>query len=238
MNVILDIGNSVAKVTVFDERKPIARRLLTDSAKETFREILSSSGVTDGAFSCVGNDPNGLIDVLLEIVPNALRLSGLTPVPLAVDYLTPETLGADRLAASVGASTVCPKSDLLIIDIGTCITYDYVTASGRYSGGNISPGIGMRLRSLHRDTAALPLVSAKGDFSTTGRNTETAIRAGVLLGIRREIEGTIQAFKQACPPGKTFLTGGGSSYFPDLTVDFRYDNLVETGLNTILLYNR
>lgn len=238
MNLILDIGNSVAKITVFDQGTVVVRRQISERDEVLLNHYFKLFAITDAAYSCVGEDPLGLAENLKKCRPNALHVIGTTPTPLIVKYDTPETLGSDRLAASVGAATITPGRDLLIIDIGTCVTYDYVTADGLYLGGNISPRVGMRLRSLHSGTATLPLVSAEGRTSIIGKDTETAIRGGVICGILHEIEGYIRDFRTSHPQGKVFLTGGSAYLFPELQADERREDLVDTGLNTILLYNR
>ena len=154
------------------------------------------------------------------------------------DYASPETLGADRLAAAVGAAYCCKGHDLLIVDAGTCITYDYVSAEGHYLGGNISPGLGMRLRALHEQTARLPLVNADGEIERIGSNTINAIRAGVLQGVDYEITGYIRTMMRRKPDARIFLTGGNGYRFAQETEVERNDALVEIGLNCILQYQQ
>ena len=105
--------------------------------------------------------------------------SGVTPVPVSIGYNTPLTLGTDRLAAVVGANDCSPGKDILVIDIGTCVTYDLISSSAEYLGGNISPGPTMRLKALHEYTSRLPLVERRGEAPLVGYSTETAIRSGV-----------------------------------------------------------
>ena len=119
------------------------------------------------------------------------QLTADTPVPIRNAYASPATLGMDRLAAAVGAWSLKPDHDLLVVDAGTAVTFDFVSADGTYKGGNIAPGISLRLKSLHEHTGALPLVSAQGDAPQFGRDTETAIRSGVINGLRHELDGYI-----------------------------------------------
>ena len=134
--------------------------------------------------------------------------SGKTPVPVVSSYKTPLTLGADRLAAVVGANWLQPDADVLVIDIGTCITFDFINAAGVYEGGNISLGPTMRLRALHEFTARLPLVERKGETTLLGQTTETSIRNGVVFGIKYEIEGYIKQMLEKHPRLFVYLTGG------------------------------
>ncbi|MBQ5722460.1 MAG: type III pantothenate kinase, partial [Bacteroidaceae bacterium] len=162
-----------------------------------------------------------------------------TPVPITNRYRSPKTLGADRLAAAVGARSLKPGKDLLIIDAGTCITYEVIDAKGNYWGGNIAPGMQMRLRALNEFTAKLPLVSAEGNVPGMGYDTETAIRSGVLRGMKYEIEGYIRSMRSKYPKLLVFLTGGDKINF-DATIKsiiFADKFIVPRGLNKILDYN-
>lgn len=168
-----------------------------------------------------------------------LRFSSDTPVPISNRYRTPETLGRDRLAAVIGASSLKPGKDLLIIDAGTCITYEVIDARGNYWGGNIAPGMQMRLRALHEFTARLPLVEAEGEVPGMGYDTETAIRSGVLRGMKYEIEGYIKSMRSKFPHLLVFLTGGNNiSFDSNITSSIFTDRfIVPRGLNKILDYN-
>ena len=126
---------------------------------------------------------------------------------------------------------------MLIIDIGTCLTFDRVSADGRYLGGNISPGLGIRFRALHEQTAALPLVTAEETAPQWGTDTVSAIRAGVMTGTEWEIEGCIRAFRKEFPDAPVFLTGGNARKFCHGIPVERQEALVETGLNEILLHH-
>lgn len=168
-----------------------------------------------------------------------LRFTPDTPVPITNHYRTPRTLGSDRVAAVIGASSLKPGQDLLIIDAGTCITYEVIDAQGNYWGGNIAPGMQMRLRALHEFTARLPLVEAEGEVPGMGYDTETAIRSGVLRGMKYEIEGYIKSMKAKYPHLLVFLTGGNRINFnTDITSIIYADKyIVPRGLNKILDYN-
>ncbi|MBQ4367097.1 MAG: type III pantothenate kinase [Muribaculaceae bacterium] len=172
-----------------------------------------------------------------------LRLSHTTPLPIALGYLTPETLGRDRIATAVGAWTVAqrlaPGSDMLIIDAGTAVTYDLVTGAGRFVGGNISPGLEMRFKALHEHTGNLPLVSSNGAMPVVGYDTDTAIRSGVALGLLGEIRSHIADIRLSHPNLLVFVTGGDGKFLRNnLKSDFIYlENLLAEGLNRIFLYN-
>ena len=168
-----------------------------------------------------------------------LYLGADTPLPVENLYETPRTLGYDRMAAVVGANALCPGRDLLVIDAGTCITYEFIDASGRYHGGNISPGLQMRFKALHQFTGRLPQVQAEGRLLPLGKDTDTAIRSGVLQGMEYEISGYIQTMKHKYPELLVFLTGGNEFSFDTnlKNIIFADKFLVLKGLNRILNYN-
>lgn len=173
-----------------------------------------------------------------------LYLDGETPIPIINRYNTPQTLGTDRLAAVIGAYAEGKRrtgihAPILVIDLGTAITYDFITAEGEYLGGNISPGIDMRLRALNAFTDKLPLVSHQGECPPVGHSTETAIRSGVINGVKHEIHGTIQHFLVKYPQLLIFLTGGDAIDFDEPLKKriFADKFLVIKGLDQILKYN-
>jgi len=167
------------------------------------------------------------------------QLTADTPIPIQNSYSSPRSLGMDRLAAAVGAWSMKPGHNLLVVDAGTAVTYDFVSADGIYEGGNITPGIELRLKSLHNHTGALPLVSAKGDIPMLGHDTETAIRSGVINGIRKELEGYINELSSIYPSVLVFLTGGDAGFFEikAKSTIFAVPDLVLRGLARITQFN-
>ena len=192
------------------------------------------------------------MDEISKLQCPVIRFDKSTPLPLEVNYRTPGTLGSDRiaaavgawgeapgrnrLAAAVGAASEAPGQNLLVIDAGSAITIDFVGKDGKYNGGNIAPGIKMRLRALHEYTSRLPMVDKEGDTPTIGYDTETAIRSGVLNGICHEIEGYINEFKQKYCDVLVFLTGGDEKPLKNRIKNciFADKYLVAKGLNRIL----
>jgi type III pantothenate kinase len=238
MNLIVDIGNSTAKAAVFKDGEMVLRKRLNANLEDGIAMIVEEFDIDACAYSSVGKARLEVDEAIKHMVPEVFHVTGETATPLICDYLTPETLGADRLAAAVGAAYCCPGHDLLIVDAGTCITYDYVSASGHYLGGNISLGMGMRLRALHEQTARLPLVSAEGEAPFIGRNTQQAIRTGVIRGMDYEIKSYIRDMRQQYADARVFLTGGNGYRFAQEYEVERNDALVEIGLNCILEYQR
>lgn len=235
MKLAVDIGNSSAKAALFDGERLVKRVRFGADFESQLAAMAKGVEIEACAFAAVGARSRQATDCLGKIAPRVLEVTGETPTPLVCDYLTPRTLGADRLAAAVGAASCQSGKPLLIVDAGTCVTYDFVSADGHYLGGNISPGLGMRLRVLHAQTAALPLVEAEGELPPAGHDTETAVRAGVIRGMEFEIKGYIRSFRQHHPDGSVFVTGGnGHRFAQGIDGVERNDALVEIGLNRIL----
>ncbi len=164
-------------------------------------------------------------------------MDGNTPLPIQNLYSTPQTLGTDRISSAIGAyyETGCNNA-VLCIDSGTALTYDIINAQGQYLGGNISPGMNMRFKSLNAFTSRLPLVGPSNERTDIGISTETAIRNGVMNGISYEIQGYISHFRKIYPDLKVFFTGGDAENFVDKSKNYIFAdrNLVLKGLNIIL----
>ncbi len=240
MNLIIDIGNTWAKLVAFDGNTPMEEIKTPNDTLEHLPDFTKKHAFKRGIVSTVfgitpeaGSRLKQLDFPLLYFNPN-------TPTPIINDYRTPETLGADRLAAAVGAFTQHPGHDILIVDAGTCITYEFIDRNGHYKGGFISPGLQMRLKSLNTFTARLPLVGSEGENPETGYDTETSIRAGVIQGMKYEIEGHIRHFLEKSPSLLVFLTGGDVFDFDGKikNIIFADKYIVPKGLNRILAYNQ
>jgi len=240
VNLIIDIGNTCIKLVAFDGGKVVDERRSDKNDVASLKDFCNRYPFADGIFSAVSDISDEYRTALQSLPFRMLELrSGVTRVPIKNMYATPETLGTDRLAAVVGANMLQPGHDLLIIDIGTCVTFDFVNSKGEYLGGNISPGPSMRLRALNDYTARLPLVSRKGDTPDVGNDTETAIRSGVINGVKYEIEGYIRFFLAKYPQLFVYLTGGvhlNLEFSKNLPI-FADDFIVPKGLNRILEYN-
>ena len=177
-------------------------------------------------------------DLLRKCGMEVLEMTSLTPVPIGNDYLSPATLGVDRLAAAVGAVDVLGYRDCLIVDFGTAITIDLVE-NGVFRGGNISPGVRTRFRALHDYTSRLPQCEATDEILLLGRTTQQAIEQGVMEGITHEIEGYIRAFSLKNDKLTLIFTGGDANFFVKRIKNaiFAKCDLVLCGLNRILEYN-
>lgn len=239
MNLIIDIGNTVAKLAVFEQGEPLEVIRCCNQTLDKLPMLCQKYPIRRGIVSSVVTLSDTVLQQLAHWDFPIIRLTHETPVPIKNLYKTPQTLGADRLAAVIGANAIQPNRDLLIIDAGTCITFDFIDRHGQYHGGNISPGMEMRLKSLHAFTNKLPEVKADGKIPSYGDTTETAIRAGVYHGITFEIAGYISQLQKNYPQLLVFLTGGDKfSFDTNLKSSIFADSfLVLKGLNRILEYN-
>ena len=221
MNLIIDIGNTVAKCVVFDGNDVAEHQLADNRTLDGLVQLAVRTRPQRAILSSVV-PLNSDMRRRLALLPCPLtELTHATPVPIRNGYRTPQTLGSDRLAAVVGAASLKPGKDLLVVDAGTCITYDLIDATGLYHGGNIAPGLHMRLAAMHHYTGKLPLVGAEGETPLTGYDTQTAIRSGVLRGMKYEIEGYIHSMRRKFPELVIFLTGGDKIKF-----DVRVKNII------------
>ncbi|OYP57744.1 hypothetical protein CIK99_05835 [Prevotella sp. P5-92] len=240
MKLTIDIGNTCAKLAVFDGKDIIDSIIVEHDQPFRIAPFCQRHDIDGGIWSTVKDLTADFCDSITSLPFPMLQLvPGVTAVPVEVCYSTPLTLGPDRLAAIVGAWSLHRGHDIMVIDIGTCITYDLVTSSGQYLGGNISPGPKMRFRALNTFTSRLPLLTRQGDTPTVGYDTATAIRSGVIHGIRHEIEGYISEIKSKYPNLLVYLTGGVDIdlHNSEKMCTFADKFLVHRGLNTILLHN-
>ena len=241
MNLIIDIGNTVAKVAVFNlDGSIIDIQYYSNQTLDGICELCRNYSIERGIVASVIYLTEAVERKLKTFTFPVLMMDSSTLLPIKILYKTPHTLGYDRIAGIVGASTEHPNKDILVIDAGTAITYDFVDAKGLFWGGNISPGIRMRFQALHSFTGKLPLVAAAGEVVPLGQSTEEAIRSGVLRGIEFEMLGYIQEMQKKYPDLLVFLTGGNNfSFETKLKSSIFADRfLVIKGLNRILNYNR
>jgi type III pantothenate kinase len=239
MNLVIDTGNTFTKLALFQGREMLAFSSFEGvDAKNIINFCESELNIKNAILSTV-KEYSSEIDTYLSQRYNTVFFSHTTSVPVVNKYSTPETLGKDRLAAVVGAEYLIPACNALVIDAGTAITYDLVTASGEYMGGSISPGIAMRYKALHTYTSRLPLLDYYDDAQLTGYDTSTSIHSGVLNGAIAEMEGIIRSYQLLYPDLKIILTGGDHNYFDKrLKIKtFAAPNLVLEGLNLILNFN-
>lgn len=235
MNLVVDYGNSSAKVAIFDQHE--LKEKHTFGQQDDLKNFLSNSTAENFIISSVTADAEDISQSSKAI--NKFILSHTLPLPVKILYATPQTLGVDRLAASCGAVELFPEKNTLVIDAGTCITYDFTDSSKQYYGGSISPGLKMRFQAVHTFTARLPLVNPAENPELIGNSTETSIQSGIVNGTLSEIDGIIHRYKQKYPDLQVILCGGDGPFFENKLKAsiFASPDLVLIGLNRVLTHN-
>lgn len=236
MNICIDIGNSSAKLGFFneddlaEEKHFVSDRNILKILKDSQPEHVLICSVRKGI---------GRIVERSSKIANTLVLDYTTPLPIKSLYHTPQTLGVDRIAAVAGARFLFNNKNCLVIDMGTCITYDMIDSSGTYHGGGISPGVDMKLKAMHKFTSKLPLVTAKGLPELIGKSTRDCMLSGAIHGTIAELEGIIHKYKQFFDDLIIIFCGGDAKFFESKIKGhiFAIPNLVLIGLNQILRFN-
>lgn len=234
-NLIIDIGNTRIKSALFDNKRLQALFVHTnlDDALGTWSKL--SFG------QCMVSSVKWAEVELKEILPFEFQiLNHDTKLPIQNKYGSPKTLGLDRIAASIGAWSIGKGKPALSIDMGSCITFDFVDQNGTYLGGAISPGMAMRAKAMNEFTARLPLVELIDQpKELIGDSTVSCMQIGIWSGVSFEIRGQIQAYQEKYPEIEVFVCGGDAQSFDSLVKDhiFVEPNLVLYGLNTILNHN-
>ncbi len=240
MKLIIDIGNTRTKFAVFsgDKTKEV---FVTEnlSVKLLTRVVEKYPAIGSAILSSVKDYPPE-IDAFLQARFYFLKLDNRTPLPVKILYKSPQTLGKDRMAIAAASRALFPGENVLAIDAGTTITYDFVNKKGEYPGGSISPGIQMRLKALHVFTGKLPLVETLiSDINLVGNDTQSSILSGVLNGVVAEVDGIISAYRAHYPQLKVVLSGGDEKYFDKRLKNniFALPIFVLKGLKEILDFN-
>lgn len=239
----IDSGNSKIKSAVYDEEELIYKSSveLSDFEPEIAKILknhqIEKAGVCDVSqnYGTIKYNINKLTDYKLPVMMINYKLT----LPFETKYSPAHLLGNDRLAALSAASYLYPNTNVLIIDYGTAITIDFLSAEGIHLGGNISPGINMRYMALDMFTSALPLVEFNPNITLTGTNTEEAVNNGVVKGLIYETEGYIKEFSDKYPGLVTILTGGIAEYLHNSInyTTFANPNLVLYGIKKLVETN-
>lgn len=239
MNLILDIGNTQYKICVFNDHQLEFHAYYKQLTAKTIQTIIHDFPIKKAIYADTRGIKNSEITAIFPRNISPIALNKNTPLPIQINYETPETLGKDRIAGAVGAHQLFPQTPVLIIDIGTAITIDFVSETGIFEGGIIAPGPELRYRALHEFTGKLPLISPTEHVKEMGTSTITAIQSGVQNGILFEINQYILTFSKQYNNLKTVLTGG-YAYLFDKKIKypiFADAFLIPKGLNRILNYN-
>lgn len=240
MNLIVDIGNSRVKAAVTDGGRVVCMRTFGGFDRRTVGSLLAE--YPDVRKAIVSSTADDAARTAAEIEAAGVRCAVFTPqmpVPIANDYASPQTLGADRLAAAVGIAAMYPGRNAAIIDCGTALTADLLTADGTYRGGFISPGMRMRFAALHEHTSRLPECGPTDEIAPLGRDTRSCIEQGVMQGMTAEIEAHIARFEAKNDDLLKIFTGGDAKFFVKRIKNAIFANCepVICGLDRILEYN-
>ncbi len=237
-NVVLDIGNTRIKVAIFTQTELQELRFFEQGGYLACQEYLATVNATWCILSTTQQDESDFISFLKHHF-QLIELNAQTPIPIKIDYETPETLGDDRKAAVCGAIAEFGYKPMLVITAGTCVTYNYFDGKS-FLGGSISPGLQMRYQAMHEFTGLLPLVKDSAFDGLIGYTTEQSLLSGVRQGILAEVEGMITKYQLLHKNLSVFLCGGDTFFFESRLKSkiFASPNLVLLGLNHILQYNK
>lgn len=239
MQLVIDIGNSKIKIAVFDGDDALEYFVQPKLVYKKFEDIFKKYPQISKCIMCSVSDDIEALKGLLEQHLKITVFNHNTQLPITNTYATPKTLGYDRLAGAVGAYSLHKGKNVLVIDSGTCITYNFISSKGEYMGGAISPGLDMRFNALNHYTAKLPLVEFEENPPLTGTNTKYSILSGVINGMAFEMDGFIDAYAAQYKGLQVVLTGGNAHRFEHALKNriFVHPNLVLLGLKKILDYN-
>ena len=239
MNLIIDVGNSRVKMAVFNNSELIHYEIFTyeNMLKESLM-LIENYGCKKGIISFVGPVKKNEINELKSKI-DLIILNSETKSPFKNCYSTPKTLGVDRIALVSSAVKKFPNQNVLIIDAGTCITYDFINSNAEYFGGGISPGVQMRYKSLNVFTEKLPLLEPVFPSDYIGDSTVNSMHSGIMNGVISEIDGTIDMYKEKNQDLTVVLTGGDVNFLSNRLKNsiFANPNFLLEGLNRILTYN-
>ncbi|RFN58790.1 type III pantothenate kinase [Marixanthomonas ophiurae] len=241
MNLIIDVGNTLIKLAVFKNGElQIKKTTIKGDFFETLSEIKNKySQIEKCIISSVGKISEAHLTKLKNIY-SVLVLSHSTSIPFNNEYATPGTLGVDRIALISAAAVEYPNKNVLVIDAGTCITYDFLSEDNNYKGGAISPGLQMRYKAMHTFTEKLPLLEAEPIGKYIGSSTIGSLHSGAINGICYEIDGFIAAYATDFKNLTVILTGGDAHFLRDRLKNdiFATSNFLLQGLNHILEHNK
>lgn len=240
LNLCIDWGNTHVKAAIFDN--DTIKKQLTfspESAVEKVSSLIADHQPVKAIMCSVVHHDEELMHLLKSKIRSAMKVDAYTRTPINNAYLSPETLGADRLALVVGAHMANPTKHNLVISMGTCVTYNLIQKNKTFRGGAITPGMHMRLKAMHTLTDKLPEVGTHGDLALLGYDTETCMRSGAIFGLAAEVDGMIAAYESQYPEFNAILTGGDAPFFATKLKSkiFADPELLLKGLNLILNYN-
>ena len=239
MQLVIDIGNTRVKAALF-VGKELKQNFVFNSTKELIDSgIIEKNPIQNCILASVVNEIGDFISELKGRL-NVIIFNADTPTPIKNLYKSAHTLGSDRLAGSVGGNMLFPNKNVLIIEAGTCIKYNFVTKNNQSLGGGISPGLQMRFKAMHTFTSRLPLLEVDEKMDALiGTDSNESIVSGAQMGAVAEVDGIIEQYKLQYPDINVVLTGGDVKFFEKRLKNsiFADQNLILRGLNEILDYN-
>ncbi|MBR1804343.1 MAG: type III pantothenate kinase [Muribaculaceae bacterium] len=240
-HLCIDCGNTRVKAAVFESDNIAASAVTSYDDLSPLVAMSRQARPQAALMTSTSHRSAQVIEALAgELSCQLNELDHSTSMPLDIAYRTPHTLGRDRIATAVGAWAEFPGCNLLVVDAGTCITLDVVLASGSLLGGNIAPGVTMRLQAMHEHTSRLPLVDLNGEVPLVAFDTTTALRSGAVLGAAAQIDVMAAQLKGTLGQLKVMLTGGDAHLLAEHLITDGVtvaDDLLLNGLNTIIMYN-
>lgn len=234
VHLVIDIGNSRTKYAVFFKGKLEESGTFDRLDTAQLNLLLENHKITHSIISSVNDEISKLEDILKDRT-KYIRFSSSVKAGVINKYRSPETLGLDRFAGVIGAKSLFPDTNCLVIDAGTCITYDAVDAAGIYEGGSISPGLKMRLKAMHKFTGRLPEVEFSNYPDWRGYDTKSAMLSGVLNGCTEELRGMIEIYRSRYPELQVILCGGDAIFFDTRLKNSIFAHTLKTEPDLVLI---
>ncbi|MDR2971220.1 MAG: type III pantothenate kinase [Bacteroidales bacterium] len=239
MNLVIDIGNTLQKIAIFNNDEIIYAKSMPFISNDILLFILKQFSIKFSIISSVSELSEQVVD-FLNLNTKLIHYSYQTKLPITILYRSIETLGLDRIANAVGAAALFPSKNVLAVQAGTCLVFDFVNERSEYLGGSISPGLRMRFETLHEKTKNLPHLEENDTLLPfLGTNTNESVLSGVVIGMCHEIDGFIDDYKANYENTNVIFTGGDFAFFQKSIKNtiFAAPNLVLKGLNEIIKYN-
>lgn len=240
MKLVLDIGNTLGKLVVYDQEDEVFKtQFELGEMHATLIELFLNFPEITQAILCSVVSIEPQIQLFLKEKTILLKVNSQLKLPFENRYETPETLGADRIGLVAAAVFKYPGKNCLVVDAGSCVTYDFISSDGIYRGGAISPGLQMRFKAMHEHANKLPFVTLKEEFIAIGANTQNSILAGAVNGLVFEIEGWQSSLERTYEDLTLILTGGDAQFLSKRLKNtiFAHSNFLVQGLRQLLDYN-
>ncbi len=236
--LIVDAGNTRIKVFVFEKDKIVLKKIInTIDIEVSFLEVFQKYSISEALLASVGSYKSKIASFLASFCTTII-LSEVVKLPFNNLYKTPTSLGEDRIALAAGATALFSNRNVLVIDAGTCITFDFINKNTEYMGGAISPGLHMRYQALNEFTENLPDLRFHEPLGLVGNDTNSSIHSGVVHGLVAEVNGIIELYEEQYSDLTVVLTGGDMIYLSKRLKNsiFAKPNFLAEGLNAILKY--